>query len=70
MNAHQPHGIFVRDRRNFRFNFRLALRLDEFQKTEQSLPLKLVELLREIQKPLECSRARCAPRGRVRSQSA
>jgi hypothetical protein len=48
MNAHQPHGVFVRDRRDLRFGPGFALRLDEFQKAEQPLPLKLVEPLRQV----------------------
>src|ERR1039458_1831119 len=52
VNAQQPHGVFVRDRRDLRLNLGLALRLDKFQKPEQSLPLKLVKLLRETQKKI------------------
>ena len=50
----------------------LALRLDEFQKTEQPLPLKLVELLRQIEKsfnvraPLRAARTRSQPVGVMR----
>ena len=67
VNAHQAHGIFLRDRRDFRLGFDFALRLDEFQKAEQALPLKLVEFFREVQKspdvrvPLRAARARFEP---------
>ena len=44
VNAHQPDGVFLRDRRDLRLGFGLALRLDEFQEAKQSLPLKLIKL--------------------------
>ena len=72
VNAHQANGVFVRNRCDIRFHPGLALRLDEFQKPEQSLPLKLVELLHETQKafdvgsPLRPARAREQPLGIMR----
>ena len=72
VNAHQPDGVFFRQRRDFRLGLGFALRLDEFQKAKQALPLKLVELLREIQEtldvraPLRAARTRLQPVGVMR----
>src|ERR1700722_20110165 len=53
MNAHQTNRVFFRDRRDFRLGLDFTLRLYEFQKTEQTLPLKLIESFREVQKSLD-----------------
>ena len=58
--------------RDLRLHLGLALRLDEFQKTEQSLPLELIELLRQPEKPfnvrlpLRAARTRPQPLGVMR----
>ena len=47
MNAHQRNRILPGNRRHFRLNLRRLLRLHEFQKAEQSVPLKPVKLPRQ-----------------------
>jgi hypothetical protein len=61
------HGVFVRDRRDLRFGLRPSRCASmNFKKRKQALPLKLVELLRQVQKtlrrspPLRAARTRFA----------
>ena len=72
VNAHQPDGVFLRHRGDLRLGVGGLLRLDEFQKAKQALPLKLIELLREAEEPfnvrlpLRAARTRTQPLGVMR----
>ena len=57
VNAHQPHGVFRRDRRTSGSTSGLALRLDEFQKPEQVPAAETGRTSAPDSETVQCSRA-------------